>query len=185
MGAPPRTRTLRFIFPRIKIRFFSLLASPCHGPHLISHLVAGLLNQDSVMNAMIEMSCLVDGASIGSTSNLQYGPNVSEIVLQHSDLMIRWCALTLCLRESSSGLMHLLLLLSKIFDKIRTSQNSSQLHDSEIAIILPTLIERCGHKSERHKAAYKSLLLAARYILPINKFCQLLLQVSLSDDLAI
>jgi hypothetical protein len=132
------------------------------------------------MNAMIEMSCLVDGATLGAVSNLHYGPLVTEIVLQHSDLMIRWCALTLCLRESSSGLMHLLLLLSKIFDKIRSSdrEREAQLHDSEINIIIPTLIERCGHKSERHKAAYKSLLLAARYILPTNKFCQLLLQVT-------
>ena len=124
-----------------------------------------------MMNAMTEMICLIDGATVGSSSKLQYGPNVSNIIIQHSDLMIRWCALTLCLRESSSGLMHLLLLLSKIFDKVKTSNN--QLHESEMNIIIPHLIERCGHKSERHKAAFKSLLFSARYIIPLNRFCQL------------
>lgn len=134
----------------------------------------GLLNQDSMINSMTEMICLIDGVNVGSSSKLQYGSNVSDIVIHHTDLMIRWCALTLCLRESSSGLMHLLLLLSKIFDKIRTS--NSQLHEAEMIVIIPHLIERCGHKSERHKAAFKSLLFSARYIIPLNKFCQLLLQ---------
>lgn len=128
------------------------------------------------MNAMTEMTALVDGAEMGPSSNLQYG-SVSDMVFHHTDFMIRWCALTLCLRESSSGLMHLLLLLSKIFDKIRSSNN--QLHDCEIATIIPALIERSGHKSERHKAAYKSLLLAARYIIALPKFCQMLLQVGI------
>jgi hypothetical protein len=122
------------------------------------------------------MASLVDDStSIGASSGLEYGSHVTTIVLQHTDLMLRWCALTLCLRESSSGLMHLLLLLSKIFEKIRSS--SSQLHEGEMVTLIPALIEKCGHKSERHKAAFKSLLLAARYIVPVNRFCQLLLQV--------
>jgi hypothetical protein len=148
---------------------------------------------------MTEMASLVDDThTSGSSSGLPYGPHTSTMVLQHTDLMLRWCALTLCLRESSSGLMHLLLLLSKIFEKIRSTTPSSasasatasaasgsasaasvcSLHDGEIITIIPALIEKCGHKSERHKAAFKSLLLAARYIIPVNKYCQLLLQVT-------
>lgn len=88
---------------------------------------------------------------------------------------IRWAALALCLRESTSGLMHVLLLISKVFERVQHA--NAQLHEGEITVILPALIERAGHKSERHKAAFKSVIATARKVVAPNRLCQLLVQV--------
>jgi cytoskeleton-associated protein 5 len=136
---------------------------------------SGLANQDSVMGAMSELMSLLSGDDVGATSGLQYGSAVNDMVVQHTDLILRWAALALCLRESTSGLMHVLLLISKVIDKIH--HINGQLHEGEISVILPALIERSGHKSERHKAAFKSVISAARRVVPSSRLCQLLVQV--------
>mmetsp|Transcript_14415 Transcript_14415/g.21637 ORF Transcript_14415/g.21637 Transcript_14415/m.21637 type:complete len:2162 (-) Transcript_14415:214-6699(-) len=134
----------------------------------------GLVNQDSVMGAMAELTSLLDEEAYGATSGMPFGPGVGEVVIQHTDLMLRWAALALCLRESSSGLMHILLLISKIFNKIDSV--GGQLHEAEISTILPALIERSGHRSERHKKAFTSAIGGVKGTVSPSRLCQLLLQ---------
>jgi hypothetical protein len=61
----------------------------------------------------------------------------------------------LCLRESSTGLLKLKLLqlISDVFAAIHHLHNFV-LDDSEIASIISHLIDRSGHKSERHRGAF-------------------------------
>lgn len=106
-------------------------------------------------------------------------------IMGHTDLILRYCAYILCIRETSTGKFELLQLLCKIrydclysgllkllqliYDIFGLFHKASQsfglnpsnqvaavaagvaMHDSEINIILPHLIDRCGHKSDRHK----------------------------------
>ena len=79
-------------------------------------------------------------------------------------------------------------------------QEKASLHEAEIAIAVPHLIEKSGHKSERHKSGHFSILIskfvagpvlhsnffagtafiaclkAVGEVVPPNKLCQLLLQ---------
>ena len=80
--------------------------------------------------------------------------------MQHTDLILRWCSIVLCLRESSTGLLRLLQLINDVFVIIQNPHNTL-LHDSEISSLIPHIIDKCGHKSERHKQAFKKTLISA------------------------
>ncbi len=55
-------------------------------------------------------------------------------------------------------------------------KNDEKIHEHEMTICLPHLIDKSGHKSERHKAAFITCLRAAGEIIAPNKLCQFLLQ---------
>ena len=55
-------------------------------------------------------------------------------------------------------------------------KKEEKIHEAELAIILPHLIDKSGHKSERHKAAFIACLRSAGEIVSPNKLCQYLLQ---------
>ena len=73
--------------------------------------------------------------------------------MQHSDLLVRYACHALCLRETAGGMLKVLGLVGEIFAMLK--REGQMLHDSEVSCILPHLIDRAGHKSERHKAAFK------------------------------
>jgi hypothetical protein len=98
----------------------------------------------------------------------------SPLFMQHTDLIFRWCSYGLSLGEHPVSLLKLLELLVAIFDKMRAE--STQMHDSEIATILPQLINQSGHSSERHKAAFKQAIFSAAEVVAPNKLCLLLLR---------
>ena len=56
------------------------------------------------------------------------------------------------------------------------TKNDDKIHENEMAICLPHLIDKSGHKSERHKAAFIACLRAAGEIVAPNKLCHFLLQ---------
>ena len=78
------------------------------------------------------------------------------------------------MRESANGLLKLLQFISLLFEKMRVEK--VPIHETEMALALPHLIEKSGHKSERHKVAFISVLKAAGEIIPPNKLCQFFLQ---------
>ena len=141
---------------------------------LFPEKVIGLVNQDSVMGAVAELLSILNNAPTGATSGCTLGPKCSEIIIQHTDLMLKWVALAFAMRESSNGLLQLLLLVATIFDKIKNTPNL-QLHEGEVVCILPALIDKSGHKSERHKFAFKAAIKACTAIVSANRMCQLLL----------
>ena len=141
---------------------------------LFPEKTSGLSNQDSVMDAVSELLSILNDEPAGATSGCIIGPKCSEMVIQHTDLMIKWVALALSLRESSNGLLKLLLLVATIFNKIKNVPNL-QLHEGEIVCILPALVDKSGHKSERHKFGFKHAINACTPIVSSNRLCQLLL----------
>jgi hypothetical protein len=118
-----------------------------------------LTNQDSMLPAMNEL-----------TNQLQ-GP----FALQHVDLILRWSCYVLGMRESSSGLLKVLQLLVDCFTLLQKSSEGVLLHDSEVLSVLPHLIDKSGHKSERHKAQFKAAIAAASVVMPPAKVNQHLL----------
>jgi hypothetical protein len=120
---------------------------------------ATLVNQDTFIPGMERMS-----------AQLQ-----CPYIVQHTDLILRWCGCVLGQKESSSGLLRLLQLIHDLFSVIH-SVHSAILHDSEIMSILPHLIEKSGHKSERAKTAFKEVLAIACEIVVPNKMNQHLIQ---------
>jgi hypothetical protein len=93
---------------------------------------------------------------------------------QHLDLALRWMCCVLSFRETSGPLLKLLGLFEEVLAMCRDGDVA--LHDSEITSFLPHCIERSGHKSERHRVAYKAVLAAAGDVVAPNRLCQLLLQ---------
>lgn len=94
--------------------------------------------------------------------------------LSHSDLMLRYLAIVLCYRETSSGMLKVLQGITTVFEMM--ASEGCTLHEAETACILPHVIDRCGHKSERHKQSFKQVLFAASEIMAPNKINQYLLQ---------
>ena len=93
---------------------------------------------------------------------------------QHSDLLLRYACYALCLRETAGGLLKVLALLVEVFAMLKAHGHA--LHDGEVACVLPQLIDKAGHKSERHKAAFKAAINAAGDVMSGTKLCQQLLQ---------
>jgi hypothetical protein len=51
------------------------------------------------------------------------------------------------------------------------------IHDAEVSIIIYHLLERCGHKSDRHKQAFKSVIIQCSLtILPSSRYATFLMQ---------
>jgi hypothetical protein len=118
-----------------------------------------LLNQDAFVPAINELSTQLE----------------CPYLMQHTDLILRWCCYILGLKESSAGLLRLLQLITDLFSSI-LNPHGAVLHDSEISSILPHLIEKCGHKSERHRNAFKQAISSAGEIIAPNKINQQLIQ---------
>ena len=121
-----------------------------------------LTNQDACLAAVTE---LTNQVSVSQAS----------IAVQHSDLLVRYACHALCLRETAGGMLKVLGLVGEIFSMLK--REGQMLHDSEVSCLLPHLIDRAGHKSERHKAAFKAVLVSAADVMPPSKLCQALLQV--------
>ena len=101
-------------------------------------------NQDAAVPAVAEL-----------TTQLERCPHI----LQHADFILRWAAYALCMRETAGGLLRILQFVSVLFDRFRSERLT--LSEAETTIIVPHLIEKSGHKSERHKVAFKAALAAA------------------------
>lgn len=122
---------------------------------------------------------LFPGGKIAESNHDSFVPAINELstqlecpyFMQHTDLILRWCSIILSLRESSTGLLRLLQLINDIFVTVQNPHNAL-LHDSEISSLIPHLIEKCGHKSDRHKQAFKKTLISAGEIIAPNKINQ-------------
>lgn len=97
-----------------------------------------------------------------------------QLALSHSDFILRWATYGLCLRETSVGLLKVIQLITAVFEAHRSNGNLT-LHDSEASIVLHHLADRSGHKSERHRLAFKSALLIASEITVPQKMCSILI----------
>jgi hypothetical protein len=115
-------------------------------------------NQDGCLSAVSELC------------NQLQGPTAP----QHTDLLLRYACYALCLRETAGGLLKVLQLITEVLLSIK--EQGHVLHEAEISCILPHLIDKSGHKSERHKAAFKTALAAAAQVMLPSKLCHQLLQ---------
>lgn len=93
----------------------------------------------------------------------------------HLDLLLRWLACSFSLRETSVGLLNLLEFTENLLVQLAVMTPGFMLHEAECVSLLPLIIERAGHKSERHRVAFKSCLAAAAEIIAPSRLCQLLL----------
>ena len=59
---------------------------------------------------------------------------------------------------------------------LHMKQESYILHDAESVCILPHLIEKSGHKSDRHRTLIKQVISTAAEVVPPAKLIQCLLQ---------
>lgn len=120
----------------------------------------GILNQDSVSSVMNDLCTQLDSPP--------------ALWLSHSDLIIRYLSCCLCLRETGPGMIKVLQALLLLF--LHMKRESYQLHDAEIAFILPFLIDKSGHKSDRHKLLFKQVLGAISELIGSNKLNQYYVQ---------
>jgi hypothetical protein len=90
---------------------------------------------------------------------------MSHLITQyHIPSRNRYAAYALSLRETATGLLRILTLVTEVFLVIKNS--GQPVHEHELACILPHLIDKSGHKSERHKAAFQATLSIAATIIP-------------------
>jgi len=112
---------------------------------------AGVLyNQDNLLPALEELKLQIQ----------------STYFVQHLDLVLRWLTYALCVRETAAGLLKVLRVTQDALQSI--AQQGLTLQDAEAVLLLPHLLERSGHKSERHRAAFKAVLEAARGITTVK-----------------
>jgi hypothetical protein len=97
----------------------------------------------------------------------------SPHLLSHLDLILRWAAFVLISRETSQGLLRLLAFLQALFQAV--AQTGATLHEAEVGILLPHLLERSGHKNERHRQAYSAAVAAAAQVTSPQRMAQVLL----------
>lgn len=116
-------------------------------------------NQDAIVPVLNELSLIIDGPIS------QWG--------EHSDLLLRYFCYCLCLRETSSGMMKVLELVIKLFNRMRAE--NVMLHEAEANSVLPHIIDKSGHKSERHRLAFKLSIQAAGEIISPQRINQHLL----------
>jgi hypothetical protein len=119
-----------------------------------------LFNQDNIINPLTILSTQIEGPS--------------SMWLPHSDVMIRYLSYCLCLRETAGGLVKILGFLNDLFVKMQAEEY--MLHDAELNCLLPQLVDKCGHKSERHKLLFKQVIAAMSEIVLPNKMNSYLLQ---------
>lgn len=119
----------------------------------------GPLNQDQVAPVMNDLCTQLDGPT--------------DIWLTHSDLIIRYLACCLCMRETGSGMVKVLQAILLLF--LYLKRQNYMLHESEINPIMIHLIEKSGHKSDRQKALFKQILGAVSELITPTKMAQLLI----------
>lgn len=137
---------------------------------------------DICISAVDHMTTHLLSANAGAAESA----NCLATLSGHLDLLLRWCSLMLVtrgmLRESTGGTTKLLNFLIALVECVVTlnSQGTNKsgpllLTEGEIVSIVPHLIDKSGHKSERHRVLYRQLLCAMGGIIkPVNKFTQLL-----------
>jgi hypothetical protein len=110
------------------------------------------VNQDVYMPAMNELSTQL----------------LCPYLAHHTEFMLRWCCIVLCLKqESGPGLLRLLQLVCDLLEALYREAGTSALTDAEVNFILPHLVDRSGHRSEKHSALYRqSILLIGQIIGP-------------------
>lgn len=78
----------------------------------------------------------------------------------HTEFLLRWCCIVLCAKmESLPSLFQLLELLCDILETIYREAGTAALTDAEVSCILPHLVDRCGHRSEKHSAHLRHAVL--------------------------
>lgn len=124
----------------------------------------------------------------GSPANQDiYVPAMNELSTQltcphlpnHTEFLLRWICIVLCLKhESGPGLLRLLQLICDLFDALSVAYASgaASLSEAEASIILPHLIERCGHKSKNHSALFEHSINQIGGLIAPNKYVQSLTQ---------
>jgi hypothetical protein len=110
------------------------------------------VNQDVYMPAMNELSTQL----------------LCPYLTHHTEFLLRWCCIVLCLKqESGPGLLRLLQLVCDLLEALYREAGTSTLTDAEVNFILPHLVDRSGHRSEKHSALYRqSILLIGQIIGP-------------------
>lgn len=116
--------------------------SPDFTQALFPPIKSGILNQDSVSGVMNDLCTQLDSPP--------------ALWLSHSDFIIRYLSCCLCLRETGPGMIKVLQALLLLF--LYMKREAYLLHDAEIAFILPHLIDKAGHKSDRQKTLFKQVL---------------------------
>lgn len=97
----------------------------------------------------------------------------------HTEFLFRWICIVLCLRqESNPGLLRLLQLVCDLFEALRTVYESgtATLSEAEVSLILPHMIERCGHRSDKHQTLFRYAISLLGALIAPNKFVQSLTQ---------
>lgn len=119
-------------------------------------------NQDSFVPALNEL-----------TTQLEC-PHLTH----HTEYILRWSSVVLCLKlESSSGLYKLLQFLCEVFQAIAAVENGANiLTDGEASFIMPHLIDRAGHRSERHQAMFRKAITIASSIMSNSKLATMLIR---------
>ena len=115
-----------------------------------------------------------------------YMPAINELnsqllcpfLLHHTEFLLRWICIVLCLKqESGPGLLRLLQLICDLFEAIhRDDPSHSALNDAEVSCILPHLVDRCGHRSERHQAMFRHAIALMGQMVSPSKMVHALLQ---------
>ncbi len=113
-----------------------------------------LYNQDSLQPALEELTAASQHAHFH----------------HHLDFVLRWLTYALCVRETAAGLLHVLRVIKEIMQSL--SAQKLTLHDNEAAVLLPHLVERSGHKSDKHRAAFKATIDAMRIVTSIKALQQ-------------
>ena len=119
-------------------------------------------NQDSFVPALNEL-----------TTQLEC-PHLTH----HTEYILRWSCVLLSLKlESSSGLYKLLQFLCEIFQAISAVETGANiLTDGEASYIIPHLIDRAGHRSERHQAMFRKAISIASSIMSTSKLATMLIR---------
>lgn len=119
-------------------------------------------NQDSFVPALNEL-----------TTQLEC-PHLTH----HTEYILRWSCVVLSLKlESSSGLYKLLQFLCEVFQAISAVETGANiLTDGEASYIIPHLIDRAGHRSERHQAMFRKAISIASSIMSTSKLAIMLIR---------
>lgn len=136
--------------PLMTSELFSIAFAPMKPGHT--------LNQDVFVAALTELMQQLEG----------------PYALLHTDLIFRYTSYCLCQREASTGLQMILQLMIAILEKMH--HENIQLHETEVNILLPHVIDRSGHKSERHATLFRSVITTAGEVVAPNRMCAVLLQ---------
>jgi len=96
----------------------------------------------------------------------------------HTEYILRWSSVVLSLKlESSSGLYKLLQFLCDVFQAISAVESGANiLTDVEASYIMPHLIDKVGHRSERHQTMFRKAINIASSIMNTSKLVAMLIR---------